>query len=164
MLDELLLLVDSTQTALDYDLITLNNRSALIKFQLDNFKRFNKQQYTLEMGNKLSKYKEIRRVYKQFIDNYEDRYNTMKLSEKQIETLRNSVMDDKLTKEEFKKYYQDEMSRAKINLEKSRKISRYIPTLEPEFQRLNKEVDLMLQEVAKTDTTLFKILKQEYGL
>ena len=163
MLDELLLLVDSTEEALNYDLITLNNRAALIKFQIETFKRFNTETYTLETGLRLDKYKEIYKVYKKFIDGFEPCYNTMKLSEKQIENLRNSVEDNKLTKEEFKKFHQDEKSRALVNLAKARKISKFIPAMEPEFQRLHKEVDAMLNHVAKSDSTLRRILDEELG-
>lgn len=163
MIDELDLVLDSTEQALNYDLITLNNRTALIQFQINHFKRFNKDTFTLETGNKLQKYKEISKVYKHFINNFEDVFNTMKDLEHQSETLRNSVEDNKLDKEEFKKYYAEEFGKATKNLGKARRISVLIPEVEPEFQRINKEMDAMLFEIAKTDTMLRNILKDEYG-
>jgi hypothetical protein len=153
--------IDSTEIALNYDLITLNNRNQRIKFQMETFKRFNKETYSLETGNKLQRYKEVSKVYKQFINNFEDCFNSMKLSEKQSETLRNSVLDNKMSKEDFKKYYQEELSHAKINLAKARKISKFLPAMEPEFQRLNKEIDAMLNHIAKSDSALQNILLSE---
>jgi hypothetical protein len=164
MIDTLDLLVDSTEIALNYDLVTLNNRTKRIKFQLHNFNHFNKDTLALETGNKLQKYKEISKIYGQFINNFEDCYNTMKLSEEQSKRLRNSVVDDKLSKEEFKSHYSTELARATINLEKSKRVSKFIPAVEPEFQRLNKEVDVMLHHVAKSDSVLHRILAAEEEL
>ena len=161
MLDELDAILDSTEMALNYDLITLNNRTSRIHFHINHFKRFNKDTFTLETGNKLQKYKEISKIYKQFINNFEDVFNAMKQLEHQSKTLRNSVEDGKLSKEEFKKFYKEEEGKALKNLGKARRISKSVPEVEPVYQRLNNEMDAMLRHIAKSDTTLRNILKSE---
>jgi len=163
MLDELDMVLDSTKQALDYDLITLNNRRKLIEHELNLFSRFNKDTFTLELGNKLTKYKEIGKVYKQFINAFDGNFNKMKILEKQSATLRNSVEDNKLTKEEFKKFYNDELNTARVLLRKAGGDSQLIPEVEPEFQRLSVEVEKLLWNIAKTNEQLLQIMKDEYS-
>lgn len=160
MLDTLDTILVRTRENLSIDLITLNNRKERINQDRNLLMRFYRDTVDPELGQMMTRYRGIYKIYGRFIGNYQQVHNDLVTSKKQVETLRNSVRDHKLTKEQFKEYYNNEKEFALANFRRSKEISANIPEVEPDFQRISREVDALLLKVAETDTTLAGILRE----
>lgn len=160
MLDTLDTIIKRTEENLKFDLITLNNRKSTIEQDQMLMKRFYRDSITSDMGNKMTRYRGIEKIYERFLDGYQIVYNDMMKSKQQALDLRESVVNDQLTKEEFKQYYTEEKELAEENFERSRQISRNIPEIEPDYQRIAAEVEEWLNKVAEKDSVLKGVLDE----
>jgi hypothetical protein len=137
-----------TYKYLSIDFVTMQNRELRIARELQHVSKYYDQTYTEELGNNLTKYKGIKKVYSNFLNQYPKRFDELKSLEKQVANLRISVNDGDLSKDQFKEYYQTELNDINFNLQFSEKLNRSIHSLEPDYQRISAEVFSLLSDLA----------------
>lgn len=137
-----------TYKYLSIDFATIQNREIRISRELHHVSKYYDQTYTEELGNNLTKYKGIKKVYSNFLNQYPKRFDELKSLEKQVANLRISVNDGDLSKTQFKEYYQTELNDINSNLQFSEKLNRSIHALEPDYQRISEEAFNILSDLS----------------
>lgn len=138
--------------ALDYikiDLITINERCTEMKGQLAVLEKIKPDSSGLEFAINFEKYKGIYKVYNRFIENYDVIFNRVRFNEKQLSTLKNSVMDEKITGSDFKLALQKEKRNVDENLANAEIFGGRISQLEPDYQRLSSYFDAQVEGLLK---------------
>jgi hypothetical protein len=159
MLDSLDQLLAQTKKNIEIDVPTIKARRMEIESNINLIKRYNTDTISHELGNNLQKYTGVMKIYKQFLNNFGIVNNEAVELEKQVTTLRNSVRDHKITKEEFRIYYDRERFDIVTNLELSERSGKIVFEIEPEYQRLNREISAVLKRIAAKNEELREILK-----
>lgn len=150
-----------TEKHLSIDFSTISNRTESIERELLYMNKYYDQTYTESLGNNLTKYKGIKKTYVHFLKTYPTLFNEMKSLQKQAIDLRSSVKKGAISKDQFKAYYQSEMTDAINNNEFAKKLSLSIHGLEPEYQRISGLVNQELTRIALKDSVFQNVLKRD---
>ncbi|NUM31979.1 MAG: hypothetical protein HUU47_06610 [Bacteroidetes bacterium] len=156
-------LISKNKKASDYiniDLITINQRRIEIKAQLAVLENFKPDSSVVEFESNLIKYKAIYKAYRKFIENFDLVHSKVKLNEKQLAALKNSLVDEKITAEEFKNILEVETYNVNDNLSNAEVLGNTIFKLEPDYQRLSKYFDQVVEKLIKNSPELKKIMDE----
>ena len=156
-IDSLILKNSKAMDYLKIDLITINERKNEMKGQIAVLQKIKPDSSVLEFVMNLDKYKGIFTVYKRFIENYDDIFSRVRLNEKQLSSLKNSLVDEKISGFDFKLVMQKEKELVESNLNNAETFAGRIAQLEPEYQRLSVYFDQHIAGLLK----LFPELKDE---
>jgi hypothetical protein len=100
------------------------------------FKNHYNKEMTEEMGNQLSKFHVIRKIYTKKIGDHGFQVKEQKEIYKQLADLRTDVENGARSKEEFKEYYKTESDAITKLTIKSSEINKALYELEPEYTRI----------------------------
>ena len=145
---------------INIDLITINQRRIEMKAQIAVLTSYEPDSSALEFESNFIKYKAIYKSYKKFIENYDLVRSKVKLNERQLSSLKNSVIDKKITGTEFKIAIDRETRSVDENLMNAEILGNTIFKLEPDYQRLSKYFDNIVFKLIK-DSTKFKQIFDE---
>lgn len=130
--------LEENNSNFDLDITLFETRTSFIQNTLRTFKNDYNDTLSLDLGNALSRYKGIRKIYDNHILNYLKNKKEQTELEKQLKDLEADLRSGKLSKEEFKTYFNTE----KIDVEaliKSTTITRKtLYEVEPEYTRITK--------------------------
>ena len=140
MLDSLDAFLLETSENLNIDKETIAARKKEINKHYTIIKKFYTDTISEDFGNKMQKYKGIMKVYNLFLKEYDHMHNEHTQLSSQVSKLRKSVENGKVSKKEFRVYYDTEKDDIEINLELSKRIGKTVLEVEPEYQRLSKEI------------------------
>ncbi|MBO6515613.1 MAG: hypothetical protein JJ975_03590 [Bacteroidia bacterium] len=143
---------------LSIDVSTISIREQVIFDHMRYIDMFYEGDMPKEFGNSLAKYKGIKKAYKHFLSQYASIFNEMKSLEIQVQNLRQSVDNQELTKEEFKKYYTTELADIEANRLAAEQLAHSIHSLEPEYQRISRTMMTTLDRLAESNDRLREIL------
>ena len=145
-IDSLVVKNKTTMDDLNIDLITINNRKEIIKKQLDSLEGFTPDSSELEYTMNLDKYKGIHKVYTKFIDNYDVIFNRIRLNDSQLSSLKNSILDEKISGSDFKLALEKERLHVHDNQINAQTVGRRVMQLEPDYQRLSAYFEKLLKK------------------
>lgn len=134
---------------LKIDLITINERKNEMKRQIAVLQKIKPDSSVLEFIMNLDKYKGIYTVYRRFIENYDVIFSRVRLNEKQLSSLKNSLMDEKISGYNFKMVLAKEKEAVEANLNNAESFGGRIAQLEPEYQKLSVYFDHHLEGLIK---------------
>lgn len=132
---------------INIDLITINQRRIEMKAQIAVLSSYVPDSSALEFESNFIKYKAIFKSYKKFIENYDLVRSKVKLNERQLSSLKNSVIDKKITGAEFKIAIDRETRSVNENLMNAEILGNTIFKLEPDYQRLSKYFDSFVSKL-----------------
>ena len=136
----------ANHTNLQMDIALFGERTQEISATLLNFKNFYPEKMELELGNTLTRYKSIGKIYKKQIKIYEHNVKEQEELQVQLDNLMNDLQNKNLSKEEFKKYFNEERADIRTLVSSSKLIKKTLYELEPEYLRLRK---VLLEEEKK---------------
>ena len=154
-------LIAKNKKTMDYiqiDLITINERRTEMKGQIAVLNQIKPDTSGLEFTMNLDKYKVILKVYTRFIENYDVIFNKVRLNEKQLSMLKNSVIDEKISGSDFKLAMNKEKAAIEDNLINAQTFGGRISQLEPDYQRLSSYFDTQIEGLIKQFPELKKVL------
>lgn len=127
---------------------TIEARKKEINKHYTIIKKFYTDTISEEFGNKMQKYKGIMKVYNLFLNEYDHMQLEKSQLTEQVAKLRKSVENRKVNKKEFRIYYDTEKRDIEINLELSKRVGKTVIEVEPEYQRLSKEITEVINGLA----------------
>jgi hypothetical protein len=145
-------LLNKNQRAMSYlkiDLITINERKIEMDSQISILVKFKPDSSAVEFEMNLEKYKGINKIYSRFIANYDVIFNKIRMNERQLSGLKNSLMDEKISGYDFKLALNKETERVNITLADAETFGHKIYQLEPDYQRLSGYFDPLVGEALK---------------
>lgn len=151
-LNEIDSLIVKNKKAMDYlsvDLMTINERRLEIERHLSVLVRIQTDSSSEDFALNYEKYKGILKVYNKFIQNYDVIFGKIKHNEKQLSSLKNSVLDEKIKGYEFKIALQKETENVNDNLINAETIGHRIFQLEPDYQRLSSYFEPQVENLLK---------------
>jgi len=148
MLDSLDAALLETNENLNIDKETIAARKKEINKHYTVIKKFYTDTISEEFANKMLKYKGIMKVYNLFLKEFDHMQSEKADLTIQAAKLRKSVKKGKMNKKEFRIYYDTERQDVEINLELSKRAGRTVIELEPEYQRLSKEISEIINGLA----------------
>jgi hypothetical protein len=148
MLDSLDAALLETTANMNIDKETIAARKKEINKHYTIIKKFYTDTISEDFGNKMQKYKGIMKVYNLFLKEYDHMVLEKTQLTEQVAKLRKSVKNGKIDKKEFRVYYDIEKHDIAINLELSRHAGRTVIEVEPEYQRLSKEIAEVINGLA----------------
>jgi hypothetical protein len=148
MLDSLDAALLETNENLNIDKETIAARKKEINKHYTVIKKFYTDTISEEFANKMQKYKGIMKVYNLFLKEFDHMQSEKADLTIQVAKLRKSVKKGKMNKKEFRIYYDTERQDVEINLELSKRAGRTVIELEPEYQRLSKEISEIINGLA----------------
>ena len=154
-------LIAKNKKTMDYiqiDLITINERRTEMKGQIAILNQIKPDTSGLEFTMNLDKYKGILKVYTRFIENYDVIFNKVRLNDKQLSMLKNSVIDEKISGSDFKLAMNKEKAAIEDNLINAQTFGGRISQLEPDYQRLSSYFDTQIEGLIKQFPELKKVL------
>jgi len=157
--DSLIVKNKKTIDYLNIDLVTINERKTEMNGQISVLEKVKPDTVGLEFTMNLEKYKGIYKVYKLFIENYDVIFNRVRLNEKQLSTLKNSIVDEKISGTDFKLAIFKEREAIESNLTNAQLFGGRINQMEPDYQRLSKYFDIQISALIKQFPELKVILK-----
>lgn len=106
-----------------------------------------KEEFTQEMAQKMGRYRAINKVYTKYLGKQEKLDQELDVLHKQITGLRNSVEDNKMSRDEFKMHYATEKLAAEQLMEESSKFAKVLYEVELDYQRLAPYVDEIIRKL-----------------
>lgn len=155
-------LIAKNKKTMDYiqiDLITINERRNEMKAQIAVLQKIKPDTSGLEFSINFEKYKGIYKVYNLFIENYDVIFNRVRDNEKQLSSLKNSLMDDKISGFDFKLAMNKEKGNVDTNLKNAETFGGRITQLEPDYQRLSSYFDEQVEGLIKQFPELKAVLE-----
>lgn len=148
MIDTLKTMLKETEQNIDIDRQTINLRTEEMSKNFTIVYKFYTDTFDAELGGKMDRYKGILKIYKLFLR--EEGHINLELAElkKQVETLEKDVKRGKVSKQEFRKYYNTEKADIEANLLLSQRAGKTVQEIEPEYQRLSPIMNLLVQQLA----------------
>lgn len=156
-------LIAKNKMALDnikIDLITINERRNEMKGQIAILQKVQPDSSGLEFAMNFDKYKSIYKLYNKFIENYDVIFNRVRFNEKQLATLKNSLIDEKITGTEFRIALNKERINVEDNLINAQTFGGRITQLEPDYQRLSNYFDPQIEGLVKQFPELKKLIEK----
>lgn len=156
-------LISKNSKASDYiniDLITINQRRKEMKAQIAVLSNFKPDSSAFEFQINFNKYKAIYKSYKKFIENFDLVHSKVKLNEKQLSALKNSLIDEKIKGVEFNDALARETLNVNDNLANAEVLGNTIFKLEPDYQRLSQYFDPMVERLVKQLPEFKKIFEE----
>lgn len=148
MLDSLDAYLAETGNNLNIDKETIAARKKEINRHYTVIKKFYTDTISMDFGNKMQRYKGVMKVYSLFLNEFDHMQLEQKQLMEQVAKLRKSVEKGKMSKEEFRVYYDTEKNDIEINLELSKRAGKTVIEVEPEYQRLSKEIGAVVQTLS----------------
>ncbi len=151
------------EKALNYlkiDLVTINERKNEMKAQIAVLEKIKPDSSGMEFLMNFDKYKGIYKMYSRFIENYDLIFSRVRFNKKQLNNLKNSLMDEKLTGNEYKLALAKETENVNQNLANAETFGQRIFQLEPDYQRLSSYFDAQVETLIKQFPELKIILKE----
>jgi vacuolar-type H+-ATPase catalytic subunit A/Vma1 len=139
--------LDSCQQFINLDAEKLTERADLIDLDLQILKKYLKDTVTQEFGNKMDRYKQIRKIYRTYVTKQgwmRKEYSELK---KQLNDLRTSVQKEEINHEQFTTYFETEKQDVSTLFEESKLRSRMVHSVEPEFIRITNLVEPIINEI-----------------
>ncbi len=158
-IDSLLMKNKKTMDYIKIDLITINERQNEMKGQIAVLQKIKPDSSGVEFALNFDKYKGIYKVYNLFIKNYDVIFNRVRVNEKQLSNLKNSLMDEKLSGSDFKLAMNNERYNVNDNLNNAETFGGRITQLEPDYHRLSNYFDSQVEGLLKQFPELKKEMK-----
>ena len=150
-ISELKLELLENKESLNIDVNLFNSRIDEMDEMLRKFRNHYKKEIDKELGDQLSKFKVIWKIYKRKIGEYGAQIKEQEALATQINNLETDTKNGSINKDEFKKFFKQENDDVQKLRIKSREINKTLYELEPEFTRLYK----VLKPISETiETTL----------
>jgi len=141
------------------DSLTLNQENLLMDISIFNYRAkyidsvllvFHNN-YTdsmgFEMGNNLSRYKSIRKVYKFNAGKFNSNLKEQSALNEQLSALKQDLKAGKLSKQEFKNYFATEKLDVEKLLTSSRLVNKTLYEVEPDYIRITKYLQPFLAKI-----------------
>ncbi len=159
IIDSLITKNKKTMNYIQIDLITINERRNEMKSQIAVLQKVKPDSSGLEFAINFEKYKGIYKVYNLFIENYDVIFNRVRLNEKQLSNLKNSLIDNQISGSNFKLAMSKERENVEVNLKNAETFGGRISQLEPDYQRLSSYFDEQVKELIKQFPELKDVLE-----
>ena len=159
IIDSLITKNKKTMNYIQIDLITINERRNEMKSQIAVLQKVKHDSSGLEFAINFEKYKGIYKVYNLFIENYDVIFNRVRLNEKQLSNLKNSLIDNQISGSNFKLAMSKERENVEVNLKNAETFGGRISQLEPDYQRLSSYFDEQVKELIKQFPELKDVLE-----
>ncbi len=159
IIDSLITKNKKTMNYIQIDLITINERRNEMKGQIAVLQKVKPDSSGLEFAINFEKYKGIYKVYNLFIENYDVIFNRVRLNEKQLSNLKNSLIDNQISGSNFKLAMSKERENVEVNLKNAETFGGRISQLEPDYQRLSSYFDEQVKELIKQFPELKDVLE-----
>jgi hypothetical protein len=137
------------QENLSLDISIFSYRAKYIDSVLLVFQNHYTDTIGFEMGNNLSRYKSIRKVYKHNMGQFNSNLKEQKALEKQLSNLGQDLEAGKLSKQEFKNYYASEKLDVDKLVTSSRLVKKTVYEVEPDYIRITKYMQPFLATLKK---------------
>lgn len=160
MIDSLISKNKLAENYINIDLITINQRRIEMKAQIAVLSNFKYDTSVLEFESNFIKYNAIHKSYKKFLENYDLIRAKIKLNEKQLSDLKNSLIDEKIKGYEFKIAIDKETYNVNDNLMNAEVLGNNIFKFEPDYQRLSKYFDPLVAKLIKESEEFKKIYNE----
>jgi hypothetical protein len=158
---ELLIRLDSLDNQLaktseffELDFVVIDNRRRQMLAQENFVRRHFKGTMSKELGDNMSRYRSIFKVYRRFVNKYDEVKDEYEALLEQAKNLRTDVEANKIKKADFKKFYAQEKKDIQKNYDETKFIAGNINTLEPDYQRLRAFMDELLRQMAEEQPDL----------
>lgn len=145
MIDSLFVPLNQTKEILNFDINEIKERTVFIDSIEVFFKFYNQTTPDPETSLSLDKLFGIKRIYATAIKQYTNCVLETEELFIQLNTLKQSVMENKYSKEEFKKYLAVERKDIYENLNFGKKFIKPVSEIEQEFNRSAEKVNLFMQ-------------------
>lgn len=139
--------LDSNQQNLNLDAPLFQLRAEHIESTLRTFANDYNQTMSKELGDNLSKYKNVQKIYKRNSNNYNLCLKEQEELSNQLDNLAKDVQSGKLSKEEFKTYYRTEKTDINELIRKSKEINKNLYEIESEYTRLTEYFEPLLAQL-----------------
>ena len=159
-IDSLLIKNERALNYLKIDLVTINERRNEMKGQIAVLEKIKPDSSGMEFLMNFDKYKGIYKIYNRFIENYDLIFSRVSHNKNQLNNLKNSLMDEKLSKNEFKLVLAKETENVNENLANAETFGQRINQLEPDYQRLSAYFGPQIETLIKQFPELKIVLEE----
>lgn len=146
-LSELTDILEANKKNFDLDIPLFETRKEFIESTLNTFRNNYTDTMSLELGNSLSRYKAIKKIYNKNISAFNENLKDQEELEKQLENLKTDLKNNKLTKEEFKAYYNTEKMDVLALVNSCKNVKKILYQVEPDYKRVTEEVIPLLESL-----------------
>ncbi len=146
-LGELQTRLEANRSNFDLDIPLFKTRTVYVQNTLRSFTNDYKDTMSIELGNALSRYKAIKKIYDRHTSNYEQNQKEQADLEKQLNDLEADLNSGKLSREEFKAYYNIEKIDIEALIKSSSATRKILYEVEPDYMRITKELNPILETI-----------------
>ncbi|MDC1395197.1 hypothetical protein N8368_01670 [Bacteroidia bacterium] len=146
-IDDLKIQLAANKPNADIDIGLFESRIEFIESTLRIFSNDYKESMSLELGNSLSRYKAIKKIYTRRVGQFHANQKEHVELETQLNKLKSDVSNALMTKEEFKQYYTTEKTDVLQLLESSNEVKKGLYELELDYTRITKELKPILAQI-----------------
>lgn len=139
--------LESNNEYLDLDIPLFKTRIEFIDKTLRTFRNNYTDTMSLELGNSLSRYKAIKKIYTKNTTQYSKNKKDQMELKTQLENLKTDLNNGKLTKEEFKGFFNTEKTDVLALIESSKYIKKTLYEVEPDYKRITEELLPILEQI-----------------
>lgn len=133
----------------DLDIPLFDTRIEFIEKTLRTFANDYTDTMSLELGNKLSRYKAIKKIYSKSVKEYNRNELEQSELEKQLANLKTDLKNGKFSKDEFKGYYNTEKTDVQALVASTNSVKKTLYEVEPDYKRITEELLPILEEIEK---------------
>lgn len=137
--------LETSKGNFDLDIPLFESRISYIKSTLRFFRNDYKDTISLELGNNLSRYKAISKIYLKKTGEFRSNEKDQNELELQLSNLKADLLNGKLTKDEFKNYYQTEKADIEKLINSSLSVKKNLYEVEPEYSRITKALNPLME-------------------
>lgn len=145
--EELQELLNENEKNLNLDVSLFKLRAEHIETTLRTFRNDYTKIMSKELGDNLSKYKNLKKIYTYNSGKYDANVKEQVELSSQLENLIQDLKAGKLSKEEFKSYYRTEKADIEQLIAASKDIGKRMYEIEPEFIRLDTYFQPLLEKL-----------------
>ncbi len=151
-MDSLDLSLNASEQHLDLDMGVIEERILELGMQRKDIQRLHKDTFSYELAQKMGKQRSLLKVYGRSISNKEVFTEELDQLRKQVADLRSDLNKDLMEKEAFKEHYRRERKDVEQLEWNTNALRRDLYEMEPIYQRLAPELDLVLEGLFERDS------------
>lgn len=144
-LEDLTEKLEANKKNFDLDIPLFESRIAYIKSTMRFFRNDYQDSISLELGNNLSRYKGISKIYVKKTGEFKSNLKDQQELEVQLRNLKTDLLNGNLSKEEFKNYYNTEKADIDKLINSSFSVKKNLYEVEPEYSRITKALNPLME-------------------
>ncbi len=130
---------------LNIDIGLFEARRTFMEEVLKAFVNDYKQSISLELGNQLSRFKALKKLYAKHIDVFHTNAKEQEELKAQLDNLRADVKNNAISREEFKGFLSTERRDIEALVASSKQVKKTLYEVEPEYSRISKNLQTILE-------------------